>query len=69
MVKTQNFEKHFLIIWSVVNFVITTNQFGPFSKPQRPHKTSDQYQLKYHLNQLPDRTWGGDPYVMDHIYN
>jgi hypothetical protein len=26
--------------------VIIPNQFGPFSKPQMPHKTSDQYPLK-----------------------
>jgi hypothetical protein len=35
-----------LIIWSVVNFVITPNQFGAFFQPQRPYKTSDQYPLK-----------------------
>jgi hypothetical protein len=26
--------------------VIIPNQFGPISKPEMPHKTSDQYPLK-----------------------
>jgi hypothetical protein len=35
-----------MIIWLVVHFLITPNQFGAFSQPQRHHKTSDQYPLK-----------------------
>ena len=38
--------RNFLIIWSIVHFVITPDQFGAISKPKRSHKISDQYPLK-----------------------
>ena len=44
--KRKNFEKNFLMIWSVVHFVITQGHFGAFIMPLRPHKASDQYPLK-----------------------
>jgi hypothetical protein len=44
--KSQNFEKFFLMIWSVVHLAITSGHFGAFIMPLRPHKASDQYPLK-----------------------
>jgi hypothetical protein len=36
----------FFIIWSVEHFFIAPNQLRAFSKPDRPHKASDQYPFK-----------------------
>jgi hypothetical protein len=41
--------KKFLMIWSVVHFVIALGHFGAFVMPLRPHKTSDQSPLNPHL--------------------
>jgi hypothetical protein len=35
------------MIWSGVYFVITPGHFGAFILPLKPHKTSDQYPLKF----------------------